>query len=280
MDAGSTLILAGATPASVSNNGIIYDTAGLLDIDALTGSGTLAVQNGATLELAVATSESVVFSGSNATVILGTPLVYNGTLSGFGLGDSLVLDGIAANSATIVGGNTLLVMDGGTTVDTLTLSGNYSTASFAVAMSGTNAVVTNTGGAPARDDMPVSISVDDTAGLSTAQEDAIVNVLSAAAADWGQYVTGHTTLRIQLDITTGATGSELATGGRFHRHRPDDRRRDDRRTEQHLCPGHRQLRSKRQRGHHHHPAGEQYGTERTLYQPVAVRRSYRDGPGL
>ena len=40
-----------------------------------------------------------------------------------------------------------------------------------------------------------------------------MNDLSAAAADWSQYLTGHTTLRIQLNIVASVSGSELANAG-------------------------------------------------------------------
>jgi hypothetical protein len=210
---GSSLILAGATPSAVANGGVIYDTGGLLDINALSGNGTLVVQNGATIDIGVATSESVVFSGSNAEAILGAPLLFTGTVAGFGLGDTLVLNGLTADTATVVNGNTLAVISSGTTVDTVRLSGNYTDATFSATTVGGNAIVTNVAGAPARNDMPFTVSLNDTAGLSGAQETAIVNNLSAAALDWGQYVTGHAPLRIELNITNTNGGSELANGG-------------------------------------------------------------------
>jgi len=213
VEPGSSLILAGADPSGVTNNGIIYDTSGLLDVNALTGSGTLVVQPGGTLWLDAATSEEIVFSGTNAAVTLATPLVYSGTVAGLGLGDSLVLNGISANAATVVNANTLAVTSGGVTVDTVTLAGNYGGASFIATTSGTATFISNTGGAPARDDMAFTISVDNTASITGAQETAILNDLSAAALDWAQYVTGHAPLRIQLNITTGAHGNELANGG-------------------------------------------------------------------
>ena len=64
-----------------------------------------------------------------------------------------------------------------------------------------------------RQDFGFTISVDDTAGLGTAEDDAIANDLSAAAEDWAQYLTGYTTLRIQLNIVSGSGGSELANAG-------------------------------------------------------------------
>ena len=208
---GSTLILAGDAPASVVNNGTIYNTAGLLNIGSLTGTGTLAVMNGGSIELAGAASQAIVFSGSNATVRLDAPGSYTGTLAGFGLGDALVLAGVTATAATIVNGNTLAITNGGATVDTVVLAGNYTGAAFAVSQSGS---LGNIGGAPARQDFQFSISINDTASITGAQETQIVNDLSAAALDWAQYVTGFAPLRIQLNISDNSTPqAELANGG-------------------------------------------------------------------
>ena len=160
------MILAGATPTAITNNGVIYNTGGLLDINALSGASTLVVQSGGTIDIGVATSENVVFSGSNAEIILGTPLLYSGTLAGFGNGDRLVLNGLTANSATVVNGNTLAVISSGTTVDTVLLSADYTGATFGAVTVGGNTVITNIAGAPARNDMPFNISLNDTAGLS------------------------------------------------------------------------------------------------------------------
>ena len=148
---GSSSILAGATPSAITNDGVIYNTGGLLDINALSGTGTLVVQSGGTIDIGVATSENIVFSGSNAEIILGTPPLYSGTLAGFGNGDRLVLNGLTANSATVVNGNTLAVKSAsGTTVDTVQLSADYTGATFSAVTVGGNTVITNTAGAPAR----------------------------------------------------------------------------------------------------------------------------------
>jgi hypothetical protein len=211
---GSALILAGDAPASVVNNGTIYDTAGLLNIGTLTGTGMLVAQNGGTIEIGGAASQAIVFSGSNATVRLDAPGSYTGTLAGFGLGDALVLAGVTATAANITNNNTLAILNGGATVDTVVLSGNYAGAAFTVSQSGSLATIRNTGGAPARQDFQFTISVNDTASITVDDETKIVNDLSAAALDWAQYVTGYAPLRIQLNISNNpAPGSELANGG-------------------------------------------------------------------
>lgn len=85
-------------------------------------------------------------------------------------------------------------------------------ATFNVSNVGTTAVVANTSGAPPRQDFAFTLSVNDSVGLSGSLGAEIVNNLTAAAEDWAQYLTGHTTLRIQLDIVGGKSGAELATG--------------------------------------------------------------------
>lgn len=214
-NAGASLILAGGSPGFVTNNGVIYDTSGLLSVNSnLSGSGTFVVQSGGTLNLASGlTTQEIVFSGANATVDLVNPSNYKGTLVGFGPGDSLIIKA-TADTATVVNNDTLAVISAGSTIDTFVLGGTYAGATFSVTQSGSNAIIQNTGGAPARDDFSYTISVDDTDGLSNAVQTEIVNDLSAAANDWAQYVTGHAPLRIQLNITSSSSnGSELANGG-------------------------------------------------------------------
>ena len=210
----SALILAGDSPSAIVNNGTIYDTSGLLLVSSLTGAGTLVVQNGGTIELSGGASQNIGFSGTAATLRLDAPSLYTGTIAGFGKGDSLILAGVTASSATVVNGNTLTVINAGTTVDHYTLSGSYTGATFSTVQSGSTLTIQNTAGAPARSDFQFSVLLSDTAGLSAAQETQIVNNLSAAAADWAQYVTGHAPLRIQLNITSVAgKGTELANAG-------------------------------------------------------------------
>jgi collagen type I alpha len=211
---GATLILDGATPTTLNNSGTVYDTSGLLDIQTLTGAGSLVVQNGGTLEFASATAQDVGFSGSNATLRLDDFAGYAGTLVGFSQADTIVLAGTAATKA-FVSGSSLVVMNNSSTVDTIQLAGSYAAnAAFSVVNQGSNVAVSNTNGAPLQQDFQFDVLLSDTAGLTGTQEGQIVNDLSAAAQDWAQYITGHTTLRIQLDIVSGSgSGAELATGG-------------------------------------------------------------------
>ena len=217
---GGTMVLQGGTPATVLNSGTLYQTSGLLQIGTLGlsggGSGTLVVQNGATIELqgSVASTQNVVFAGSDATLRLDSPATFHGTLSGLALGDQLILAGVTADSAHMVGNNTLAVISGGSTIDTFTLGDSVPSATYSVTSVAGGVAVQNTAGGPGRQNFQFNISLNDSAGLSNTQETQIVNVLSAATDDWAQYITGHTTLRISLNITSVSTkGSELADAG-------------------------------------------------------------------
>jgi hypothetical protein len=137
-------------------------------------------------------------------------------LTGIGLGDTLVLDGIQGTSATAVNGDTLAVVSGGVTLDTLALSGNYAGATFIATTVGSNTVVQNTRGAPARDDMPIVLAngtITNNASLGTTLVNEIQADLTAAAENWGQYITGAIPLRVSLTIdSSGSNGNELAVG--------------------------------------------------------------------
>ncbi len=57
-------------------------------------------------------------------------------------------------------------------------------------------MITTIGGAALHSNMIFTIALNETAGLGEVQEDAIINLLSAAATDWGRYITGHAPLHV------------------------------------------------------------------------------------
>ena len=210
---GSELVMPGATVASTIDNGVIY-ASGSVDITgSLAGSGTILIEQGQ-LALARASSATLAFAGSGVTIALGDASQFHGAVAGFEQSDTLLLEGISATSATIVNGNTLVLMSGATTVDTVTLAGNYSGATFGVSDAGGTTTVTNLSGAPARDDLGIAtIAVTNTIGLSNSLVAAIENDGSFALSEWGQYIVGATGLRVSLDFVTGGDfGGELAEG--------------------------------------------------------------------
>ncbi len=213
---GARLILEGASPTALHNDGTVYNTEGVLNLGTITGSGTIVVENGATVTIGDATSQTIMFGGADATLRLDDLPSFAGTLVGFGGGDTLfgadrlVLGGVTATAASIVNGNTLAIINGGSTIDTITLSGDYTGATFATTQQGGDSVVRVTAGAPARNGLSATISVTDLAAINDTTEGQIVSNLEAAIADWGRYITGHAPLRISLTLSNTTEGSRLA----------------------------------------------------------------------
>ncbi len=212
---GSRMIVQGGTTGAliIESGGTLIETGALTVNGSATGGGKLLLGNGGSLELGGPSNVGIAFGGANGTLRLDQPLQFTGTLTGFGVGNALILNGLQGNSATIVNNNTLAIIGGGSTIDTLVLSGNYGSAAFSVTPVGADTVVQTTGGAPARNNMPIQVvSLVDNAGLA-AEEANILKDLEAAAADWGQYITGYAPLRISLTLaSSGSFGNELAIG--------------------------------------------------------------------
>lgn len=218
--ANSALVLSGGAASSIANDGTVFVASGVLSAGTLSGTGTLVIVNGATGDITGAASQTISFGGANATLRLENPTQYTGSLVGFGAadqifqGDTLVLGGLKGDGASIANGNTLVVTSGGTPIDSIMLSGDYHNTTFSAATLGNDTQVLMTSGAVTRDTMPISIaSFADQAGLGSADEALIQNTLSAAAADWGQYVTGFAPLRLSLTLANTAPGARIAQAG-------------------------------------------------------------------
>ena len=216
---GGTLLVQGASAPSLTNNGTIFNTAGFLNLGSVTGSGTIVVYNGASIEVAgsVAAGQTILFGGANVTARLDSPLAFNGTLAGFGPGDSafagdkLVLAGVTGTSAQIVNSNTLSVTTSGSPVN-IALAGNYTGAVFSVSAAGGNTTVQQVSGGPVRSGFSAIVTLNDQAGLSATVQNNIITDLQAAVSAWAQYLTGAAPLRISLTITSASQTSsgELA----------------------------------------------------------------------
>jgi len=106
---GAKVKFAGSTQVDIGfhNDGTIEVADGTLTLEqALTGSGTVAMDAGTTLALAA-------------------PQGFANTISGFSSGDAIDLIGAVATNASISNSDQLIITDAGTSVATLQLTGNY-----------------------------------------------------------------------------------------------------------------------------------------------------------
>jgi hypothetical protein len=84
------------------NNGLIDAAGGLLTVNGnVTGSGSLQIETGATLELTGGTGQNVTFDGIDATLKLDPGSNFTGVLEGFGAGDTIDLGGVTLSAASI-----------------------------------------------------------------------------------------------------------------------------------------------------------------------------------
>jgi hypothetical protein len=121
------------------DKGVIEAAAATLDLTvAVTGTGVMKVDAGATLEVdagAVSTLTTT-FNGANATLALRSPTAFASTISGLAVSDTIDLLGLTATGAGINGSDQLVIVNGGKTVATLQLSGAYAGATFKVGSDG------------------------------------------------------------------------------------------------------------------------------------------------
>jgi hypothetical protein len=143
----------GVVGVAIANSGIIEAATGTLDLaQAITGSGTLKIDAGATLEVdkTASSRQTVRFLEGAGTLALAAPSAFAATLHGFAPTDTIDLLNTLADAATLGAGDTLVITDNGATIATLQLGGTYTGDTFAVASdghSGTNITVTTPGAA-------------------------------------------------------------------------------------------------------------------------------------
>jgi fibronectin-binding autotransporter adhesin len=138
IDDNGLLIKNGGTGASKIAVGIVDDghieaATGTLDlVQAVTGSGAMKVDAGATLEIdaSAASTLSLLLNGSNATLALASPSSFAATITDFAASDDIDLLKIKATSAVLENGDRLLITNGAKTVATLQLSGTYTGYTF------------------------------------------------------------------------------------------------------------------------------------------------------
>jgi hypothetical protein len=151
VDSGATLVLdatGGSYAQTIVNDGVVaitttpYFPENLTISGAYSGPGSFLIEGlppgegGPTgLVLPGSVSANVAFDANQGALTLQGPSQFSGTLTGFAAGDTIVLDGVYATSASLSGGE-LSLINAGTTVDALSLDTNaidYSGAVFAIA---------------------------------------------------------------------------------------------------------------------------------------------------
>lgn len=133
---GGTLAASGAgtstITAAVVNNGAIRVSSGDLSfIGPVSGTGSLAISNGGTVELNDTSSvhNAISFGANGGVLSLAHPNAFASTIGGFGSGDVVELQGFAfANITPVISGNTVTLTE---------MSGQSMTLTFTTAQSAT-----------------------------------------------------------------------------------------------------------------------------------------------
>jgi hypothetical protein len=135
-----TLVGYGTVNGAVWNLGLVEAKGGTLKIaNALTGTGALHIDAGATLELGgtAVSTETATFAAATGVLKLdavGATAASNVTVAGFVLGDTIDLAKIVTSVS--FSNHVLTAYDGSTAVAALTLTGSYTTANFSLAADG------------------------------------------------------------------------------------------------------------------------------------------------
>ncbi len=106
------------TISSVSNAGLMEAASGaLVRLAGVSGSGVLRADPGGVVELQGGPGSDIFFNGDAATIRLDDPTNYTGTLKGAFPTDALVLPGVSATAASIVGGTMTVTLAAGGSLD-------------------------------------------------------------------------------------------------------------------------------------------------------------------
>jgi hypothetical protein len=180
---------------------------GFPDVFFITGSGGKNQITPASLYLGAATSSNVVFKSSVGDLTLVAPSAFSGHISGFGSSDQIFLIGIAFSSVTSFSysGNgsagTLAIHTGSSEID-LGFLGNYETADFSLAGSGSNYLLLTEKLTP-----PVIASNGggDTAAVSIPENTTAVTTVVAAGTPLVSYAIsgGSDAAKFHIDASTG-----------------------------------------------------------------------------
>ena len=139
LEASGALSGFGQVNVAVADGGLIEAGGGTLVLaKAISGAGSLSIDDGATLQLnaGAARSLAIDFGDTGATLALGVVGQVKATLAGFAAGDAIDLLDTAATGATLLAGDKLAIKDGKTRIAILQLSGDYGGQTFHVASDG------------------------------------------------------------------------------------------------------------------------------------------------
>jgi hypothetical protein len=149
---GSTLVSGASTVAAgahvtasgslsflgtLGNQGTLEASHGTLSVSAVSGTGLLEIGTSSTLALldGAPSGQAIDFLGPDGTLSLSALSSFAAPISGFGFADKIDLVSTAATSLTLTAG-VLDVMNGTSTVATLTLDGAYTQGDFTLASDG------------------------------------------------------------------------------------------------------------------------------------------------
>jgi len=190
----------------ITDNGTIEAAGGFLEISgAISGTGKFQIDSGAALELTGTSAENVSFannSGNSGTLVLDNTAGYTGQISGFA-GNTTLSDGIDLKDVTYSASLTpnynttthvLSIMNGATTVASLTILGTYTSSSFKLSDDGTSHLLIK--------DPPTTIDSGASVEIATA---------SAQSVDFAN--TSGTNGTLVLDNSAGFTGQVSGFAG-------------------------------------------------------------------
>ena len=182
----------GSDKGSVIDSGTITAAGGTLAISGnVSGKGSVQIDNNSVASLGGKdTVASIVFaSGGTETLALAKPAGATSVISGFASGDVIDLTKTAATSLNYSGNTTngvLTVKNGSTTVATFKFSGDYTTASFALAPQGSGVIITETGSTSMH-------FLQAPHAVANEAVPAIAALLPASVADFGHATVPHAT---------------------------------------------------------------------------------------
>ena len=117
---------------------VVLDCAsGAYDANTVINGGALTLERTG----AIATTKGISFHGAGLLLLFSSKVTLSNTISGFGSGDTIQLDGVTATKPSYSNG-TLTLLNGTAPVETLNVAGSYKTSNFGLTETGGNAVVT------------------------------------------------------------------------------------------------------------------------------------------